>query len=146
MLAIQSILHPTDFSEGSAPAFRLACSLARDHGAYLIVLHVIPPPILVAGNDLVAARIIEDFHKQQSERLSRVRPVDSHLQGPRLSCLPVCGSGAPNRLRTVARESRVRQSRGAKKTIKNFAISGYGYYVVPQIRPGTANANVRNKR
>ena len=30
MLPIKTILHPTDFSEPSGHAFRLACSLARD--------------------------------------------------------------------------------------------------------------------
>jgi hypothetical protein len=39
MLGIRTILHPTDFSEYSNYAFRLACSLARDSGARLIVLH-----------------------------------------------------------------------------------------------------------
>jgi nucleotide-binding universal stress UspA family protein len=38
---LTAILHPTDFSEHSAYAFRLACSLARDHEARLIVLHVV---------------------------------------------------------------------------------------------------------
>lgn len=37
---LKTILHPTDFSENSADAFALACSLARDHGARLIALHV----------------------------------------------------------------------------------------------------------
>jgi len=36
------ILYATDFSESSESAFSLACSLARDHGARLIVLNVIP--------------------------------------------------------------------------------------------------------
>ncbi len=44
MLAIQTILYPTDFSETSRYAFQLACSLARDHGARVIALHVAPPP------------------------------------------------------------------------------------------------------
>ena len=42
MLAIQTILHPTDFSERSGYAFRLSCSLARDRDARLIVLYVVP--------------------------------------------------------------------------------------------------------
>jgi nucleotide-binding universal stress UspA family protein len=37
---IRTILHPTDFSGPSEFAFRLACSLARDHRARLVVLHV----------------------------------------------------------------------------------------------------------
>ena len=40
MLAIQTILNPTDFSETSDFAFRLACSLALTHGAKVHVLHV----------------------------------------------------------------------------------------------------------
>ena len=39
MLPIRTVLHATDFSESCAAAFRLACSLARDYGARLIVEH-----------------------------------------------------------------------------------------------------------
>ena len=46
MLSIETILHPTDFSERSGHALQLACSLARDHGARLIVLHVMPVPLV----------------------------------------------------------------------------------------------------
>ena len=46
MLSIQTILHPTDFSEHSGYAFQLACSLARDRGARVIVLHVMPVPLV----------------------------------------------------------------------------------------------------
>ena len=44
MLPIQTILHPTDFSQPAEWAFRLACSLAGEHDARLVVLHVAPPP------------------------------------------------------------------------------------------------------
>lgn len=49
MLAIGTILHPTDFSTGATLAFRLASSLARDYGARLLVLHVIEPPPVQGG-------------------------------------------------------------------------------------------------
>jgi nucleotide-binding universal stress UspA family protein/quercetin dioxygenase-like cupin family protein len=39
------ILHPTDFSENSRPAFETACSLARDADATLLVLHVMLPSV-----------------------------------------------------------------------------------------------------
>lgn len=42
MLKINRILHPTDFSEPARAAFSFACSLARDHGARVTVLHVSP--------------------------------------------------------------------------------------------------------
>jgi nucleotide-binding universal stress UspA family protein/quercetin dioxygenase-like cupin family protein len=43
MPGIQTILHPTDFSENSGPAFQTACALARDYHAILYVLHVMEP-------------------------------------------------------------------------------------------------------
>src|SRR5262245_23503684 len=53
MLPIRRVLHPTDFSERSQAAFRLACGVARDHNAPLLVLHVIPPAV-VYGEGIVA--------------------------------------------------------------------------------------------
>jgi nucleotide-binding universal stress UspA family protein len=41
MLQIRTILHPTDFSTRSARALELACLLAQQCGARVIVLHVI---------------------------------------------------------------------------------------------------------
>jgi nucleotide-binding universal stress UspA family protein len=49
MLPIHTILHATDFSDRSGYALRLACSLARDYGARLIVLHVVTPPTILYG-------------------------------------------------------------------------------------------------
>jgi nucleotide-binding universal stress UspA family protein/quercetin dioxygenase-like cupin family protein len=45
MPGIQRILHPTDFSENSRPAFQTACALARDYDATLFVLHVMMPSV-----------------------------------------------------------------------------------------------------
>lgn len=44
MLTIRRVLHPTDFSQASEAALRLAAALARDHAAQLILLHAIEPP------------------------------------------------------------------------------------------------------
>jgi nucleotide-binding universal stress UspA family protein len=46
MVPLRTILHPTDFSDGSRAAFELACSLAREHGARLSLLHVTVLPDL----------------------------------------------------------------------------------------------------
>jgi nucleotide-binding universal stress UspA family protein len=48
MLAIKIVLHPTDFSERSELAFRLACVVAREYGARLVLAHVIEPAAAVA--------------------------------------------------------------------------------------------------
>lgn len=45
MLKIKTIVVPTDFSENANQALAVARSLARDHGAKLIVVHIpLPPP------------------------------------------------------------------------------------------------------
>src|SRR5215831_7680842 len=49
MLPVATILHPTDFSELSEFAFRLACALAQDYKARLVLLHVTPPPMIIYG-------------------------------------------------------------------------------------------------
>ncbi|MFM8273309.1 MAG: universal stress protein [Gemmata sp.] len=77
MLPIRTILHPTDYSERSRAALDLACALARDFGAELIICHVSPPPLVPAGEGLTA-----DFPTGESElmaaRLRQVSPA-----GPR---------------------------------------------------------------
>lgn len=40
MTPIRTILHPTDFAEPAEHAFQLACCLARDQGARVVVLRV----------------------------------------------------------------------------------------------------------
>jgi universal stress protein A len=58
----QTILHPTDYSEASAAALRVACSLARDRGARLIVVHVAPPPSM--NGDAGRREAAEELHRQ----------------------------------------------------------------------------------
>lgn len=53
MLPIHTILHPTDFSVGSNYALRLACAVARDSHARLILLHVFTPPPIINGEALL---------------------------------------------------------------------------------------------
>lgn len=43
MLSYDVILHPTDFTEESDQAFRLACNMARDEFSSLVVVHALPP-------------------------------------------------------------------------------------------------------
>jgi len=46
---IRVILHPTDFSDGSEAALRVARLLARERGARLILLHVAPSEAFMKG-------------------------------------------------------------------------------------------------
>jgi nucleotide-binding universal stress UspA family protein len=55
MLPLGTVLYPTDFSENSEFAFRMACALARDYNARLILLHVMAPPMVIyAGGPIPA--------------------------------------------------------------------------------------------
>jgi nucleotide-binding universal stress UspA family protein len=69
MLPIRTILHPTDFSERSASAFCFAASLARDHGARIVVLHVYPPP--AGHSETVARRQPDGFTQSLWQQLKR---------------------------------------------------------------------------
>jgi nucleotide-binding universal stress UspA family protein len=75
---IRTILHPTDFSERSESAFHLACSLARDHGARLIVLHVIPPP--VSHSEVVARQQPNGYRERLCDWLHRLQAPDSGVE------------------------------------------------------------------
>jgi nucleotide-binding universal stress UspA family protein len=84
MLPIQTILHPTDFSEHSEVAFRLASEFARDYHAHLIVLHVLSKQTLAYGEMLSAPdedqyrlNALEALHKIQPA--IRTTPIEHHL-------------------------------------------------------------------
>ena len=77
MLPIRTILHPTDFSERSANAFEVACSLARDSGAGLIVLHVLERPVIAYTGVAMAPPApgpSEEERKALLKRLKHVQP------------------------------------------------------------------------
>jgi nucleotide-binding universal stress UspA family protein len=82
---IRHILVPTDFSEHSVYAFALACDLARQNQAELLLLHVAAPP----GPEQVSfgeiSRQAEPEHYfrrllQEMRRLFPSRPRDVPLQ------------------------------------------------------------------
>ncbi len=76
MLPIKTIVHPTDFSEHSGYAFRVACALARDYGARLVVAHVMSLRMYNSpemGPLIPEPAVIED---ELRERLRSVRPSD----------------------------------------------------------------------
>jgi len=61
MLPVHTVLFPTDFSEPSVSVFPIACALARDCGARLIVLYVALAP--VGNEELEARRQPEEYYK-----------------------------------------------------------------------------------
>jgi nucleotide-binding universal stress UspA family protein len=75
MLRFRAILHPTDFSPLSENAFHLACSLARDHGARVIVLHVAVPPMIGPGGGSLTPPPEGDWAALEKQ-LWQTRPPD----------------------------------------------------------------------
>jgi nucleotide-binding universal stress UspA family protein len=85
MFPIQTILHPTDFSEQANNALRLACVLARDHEACLVVVHVVQPPITVVGGMGVVPPVPEEYgYEEAEERLAKLQSPYSSVQMKRL--------------------------------------------------------------
>jgi nucleotide-binding universal stress UspA family protein len=69
---MKTILHPTDFSEHSEAAFEVARALARDCGARLILLHVLPP-IMKGGEVYALITRPEEIHEELTNRLEALR-------------------------------------------------------------------------
>jgi nucleotide-binding universal stress UspA family protein len=80
MLSIQTILHPTDLSSSSVFAFQLACALARDYGARLIILHVVLPPSAVAYRDMIMRGEFDGSYQQLREELEKIQPPDPTIR------------------------------------------------------------------
>jgi nucleotide-binding universal stress UspA family protein len=90
--AFQTILFATDFGQGSAAALPLAISLAKEHNAKLVLLHMMPP-MPVTGTSLSAYapttagadELIEweaSSHKISLQRLQGWLPKDALLSQP----------------------------------------------------------------
>jgi nucleotide-binding universal stress UspA family protein len=79
MLNIKTILLPTDFSEPSEAAFHLGCSLARDHGSRLVLLHVVTPPT-VAYTEGVMLPPTEDIRDEIWAKLDEIAPPEPGIE------------------------------------------------------------------
>jgi nucleotide-binding universal stress UspA family protein len=75
MLAIHTVLHATDFSRNASGAFQLACALAHDYGARLVLLHVTAPPVGMYG-DAVCDPEPPNYQEPCHAALQRLQPGD----------------------------------------------------------------------
>lgn len=75
---VMTILHPSDFSACSKDALQLACSLAKDCGARLIVLHVTSVPD--KGNGSPGLPLVrEEYLAKVRQDLNKLQPPDPQL-------------------------------------------------------------------
>jgi nucleotide-binding universal stress UspA family protein len=84
MLPIRTILHPTDFSPHSDHAFQVACALARDYVARLVVLHVKPFEMMYSADGYVLPTDPEVARQAKREQLDHLRPPDPAIRVERL--------------------------------------------------------------
>jgi nucleotide-binding universal stress UspA family protein len=63
----RSIMHATDFSAASRPAFAKALQLARRDRAQLIIAHVLLPPVVMMGDGYVPAATWDDITRSQRQ-------------------------------------------------------------------------------
>jgi nucleotide-binding universal stress UspA family protein len=79
MMRLKTILQPTDFSESSRYALEVACALARDQSARVILLHVLPRPGLIGRDSGVPAfkeaHAQEDLHDYRQELMGRLESL-----------------------------------------------------------------------
>jgi len=78
----KSILHPTDYTESSRPALQEAISLAEEHNARLVLLHVVEslgPENLTYGES-VSPNQPETYRQQLFEELRHILPPEAHVQ------------------------------------------------------------------
>ena len=66
------LLHPTDLPEVSEKAFAVAVSLAKHHGAELIVVYVLPPPTAIFESE-------SPFRPEAEIALARLAEVASEF-------------------------------------------------------------------
>ncbi|MGP0064278.1 MAG: universal stress protein [Isosphaeraceae bacterium] len=76
---IRVILHPTDFSEASEASLDVAQTLARDAGARLAVIHVVPVDLYLEGS---MAPEIDPWDYQHSLHVIRKRLEGANLKHP----------------------------------------------------------------
>ena len=61
MSRVRRILHPTDFSRASSAAFARAVQMAKADRAQLLIVHVLAPPLPIAGEGYISPSVYEDL-------------------------------------------------------------------------------------
>jgi nucleotide-binding universal stress UspA family protein len=78
MIDLRTILHPTDFSDRSTNALYMACALARDYSARLIVLHVGERSMVYTDGYLPVTR--DDIFEEDKHQLDQLEIPDTSIQ------------------------------------------------------------------
>ena len=61
MSRLRRVLHPSDFSRASGAAFARAVATAKADRARLLLVHVLSPPVPIAGEGYVSSKVYDDL-------------------------------------------------------------------------------------
>lgn len=61
MSRLRRILHPSDFSRASSAAFTRALAMATSDRAQLLLVHVLAPPVPIAGEGYISPKVYDDL-------------------------------------------------------------------------------------
>ena len=95
MAAFRRILHPTDFSRASAPAFRRAVSQARSSRAPLLILHVMTPPSPFVDEGAPPSSYLELLALSRRSAKRRLAAVLARARRARLRARAIFAEGLP---------------------------------------------------
>jgi nucleotide-binding universal stress UspA family protein len=92
MKRIKTVLHPTDFTPSAMAALTLACAVARDQKARLLILHVVPGvDPAVGGGDVAALQKTETrqqdlkaYQEEMRQKLSKIQLPEPQPAAERL--------------------------------------------------------------
>jgi nucleotide-binding universal stress UspA family protein len=77
MSRLRRILHPTDFSRASGAAFARAVAMAKSERAPLLLVHVLAPPVPIAGEGYISPKVYDDLeasaHAYAQKRLAALQ-------------------------------------------------------------------------
>ena len=89
MPTVRRILHPSDFSPASRPAFKKAIELARTYRAQLLVAHVLPMVPVMPGA-YISPAVWDDL--ERSQRAAAQRDLDRLVARAKAARVRVTGT------------------------------------------------------
>jgi nucleotide-binding universal stress UspA family protein len=135
-LTLQTILVPTDFSEAGDKAIPFAYRLAKDHGASVILLHVIdalpvPSPLYAHYYSVPSPEQLRLIEDESSAALEKRIPVE-HRSAVRTEVKSVHGAAAQEILRmaTERKASIVVLATHGRTGVKHLLLGSVAEHVV----------------
>ena len=108
MSRVRRILHPSDFSRASSAAFARAVRMAKADRAQLLIVHVLAPPMAIAGEGYMSSEVYDDLET------SARRYAEKHLSGLQAKARKAGARTATLLREGVAHEQIIRAARSKK--------------------------------